>query len=179
VLIFLLFILAGSFTAGLIILIKSQGNDEMKSNQEATTAYQDQVTEYYAGPVLTQQQDWNIIYGVPTCFIQEGEGGWTSLGETRIHWLKVEEGEVQGTQIAGDTTIIFTGTIDGTHLTITDNQFGSPGMIKPFQIIAEFDRALTEFTGTYTAQYYLKGVPFPVCPTDGSVSGPVSAKPIE
>lgn len=173
ILLFLLFILAGSFTAGILILMSD-------TKEEAAKTTLEQTKEYYAEKVLTQpnEPDWYITYGMPTCRIpQEGES--TTLGGTRIHWLKVEEGEVEATQMADDTKIIFTGTINGNHLIMTDNEFGNPSMIKPFKITAEFDGTLTEFNGTYTAQYKIVGVPYLGCPADGTVTGPVSAKPME
>lgn len=157
---------AGEIKSGI-----TQVTQEKQEQQEKTSAESSEAE-------LTKGPDWYIMYGMPSCYQPGDMEPIQNMGGIRIHWMRVSPEQVLGTQLVGDTNIIFTGTLDGRHLELTDKEFYKGTFIEPFKIFANFDEFVQSFQGVYTAKIKYKDQPIPGCPADGTISGEVSAKPM-
>lgn len=188
VLILLAFILIGAFALGITLMVMSHGEDKNTVGKEVKSGIiqlvQEKKAEEEKAKTKIQQAelekgtDWFITYAMPSCYKPLNDESSTEMGKIRIHWMRVTPEQVLGTQLASDTDIIFTGTMDGRHLELTDKGFYKGDTVEPFQIYGDFSEFMSSFQGIYMAKIKYKDQPIPGCPADGNISGGVSANPI-
>ena len=172
ILLILIFIcLTTGLVSGLMMLISSDNDENLALEELGEKRSQDDLRFW-----LTEGgMDWFIVYNMPSCYDLPTDG-YTEFGGTRIHWLSVsKDGNVLGSLLESDPTVVFKGTLDGRHIQMTDFEFKKGYVIQPFKIDANFAKNHSSFSGTYTAQLNedMSG-----CPAGSTISGAVNAKPM-
>ncbi|EKD43347.1 MAG: hypothetical protein ACD_72C00328G0003 [uncultured bacterium] len=168
IIICLLIILYKGFEEGLFKLTKLS-DAEQKANDLVTQ-------EQNASPVKNTP-DWWITYEMPSCYKPTVTEPITALGSVRIHWQQlIADQPVQGTLLADDADVIYSGTFSGQHINLTDQAFYKTILNKPLFFSADFSKDFTSLTGTYTinGQINTEG-----CPDGTDVTGKVTGVPCQ